>query len=301
MESINIHRSLELLSDTATIKLPGRYFKKALDIKAQLKKGDAVLIDTGYDDELSNSFQGFLKDIKIDKGTIELECEDAMYLTRKKLPNKELKNATLLQLMQEVTAVMGDGYEAETSYSRTWDKFVFKDTNGFEVLDKLREECGLNIFLNEKKLIAQTKDTTNAGQVVAFDFEMNVQVDGLRFRSADEKAYEVTVEGITKEGKRKSVKIGTEGGDHRKIIITAVLDEETLKKRGEEEMKALVYDGYEGDLTVWLLPRVMPGQSTRIIDNENPAQTGNYLAVSVTEEISASGGTQKITIGRKLA
>jgi hypothetical protein len=300
LDSLSVHSSVELLADTATIKLPAQMLNKAFEVEQKLKRGDAVTIECGYDDDLKTEFKGFINAIKSNAGSVILECEDAIYLTRKPLPNKTLNTTTIRALLQEVVNVMGAGYTAETNYERGWDKFVFNEATGYDVLKKIQEECSLNIYIKDKKLIAEPRDIFNSNKIVNYDFAKNIEKSDLTYRRADEKDFEVTVEGITKDGKRKSVKVGTPGGDKRKIIVSGILDEAALIKRGNEEMKLLQYDGYEGSITAWAIPFIESGYGVRLHDADYEYKNGTYFAVSVTTDVGAGGIVRKIQLGRKI-
>ena len=81
VEKVSIKRSVELLSDTATITLPGTVFNKAINIEDKIKVGDDVEIKLGYNDNLKEEFKGYLKTIKTDGGSLTLELEDDIYLS----------------------------------------------------------------------------------------------------------------------------------------------------------------------------------------------------------------------------
>ena len=51
LDSATITRSVEQLSDTAEIVLPGAVFNKAIEIEQKIKRDDAVLIQLGYDED----------------------------------------------------------------------------------------------------------------------------------------------------------------------------------------------------------------------------------------------------------
>ena len=51
LDSVEVHRSVELLADTATITLPGAQYNVALDVEDKLHRGDKVIIRFGYKEE----------------------------------------------------------------------------------------------------------------------------------------------------------------------------------------------------------------------------------------------------------
>jgi hypothetical protein len=175
------------------------------------------------------------------------------------------------------------------------------DTTGYDVLKKVGEECGLNIYLRGKELRAEPRDFEHTDGRAVYDFEKNIEKDDLIYRRADEREYEVTVEGIGKGGKRKTITLGTGGGGKRKIIIPGVTDEAILRKRGEEEMKHLLYDGFDGNITGWAIPFVQAGYSVEMRNHETPTQTGTYHCTAMELDGSKAGLVRKVTLGRKLS
>jgi hypothetical protein len=271
-----------------------------LDIEKKIRKGDEVAIQIGYDEGLKMEFKGYLNAIATENGNIILRCEDAMYLSRKPMKSAQLSNVSVKELLDMVASVMGGGIRARTNYNRTWDKFVLDNTNGRDVLQKIQDECRLNIYVLGDELVAEPADTFHSNKKVKYDFAKNIEKSELKYRNADEREFEVIVEGLDKNGTRKTVTIGKEGGEKRKVIVTAWKDEADLKRRGEEEMKHLAYDGYEGSITAWLIPYVEPGYAATLHDADYEYRNGTYYVPAVTTEISASGGVRKVQIGRKL-
>ena len=74
-----------------------------------------------------------------------------------------------------------------------------------------------------------------------------------------------------------------------------------LKKRGKAELQYLTYDGYEGNITAWLIPYVEPTWSAKIQDKDYEYKTGTYYVTAVTTTLSGDGGgVRKVELGRKL-
>lgn len=92
LDKVEIHKSVELLADTATITLPGAEYNAALQIEDNLKRGDKVCIKFGYEETgLETEFEGWLQRISTDGGDIKLICEDDLFLFRKDIPNEVLQ------------------------------------------------------------------------------------------------------------------------------------------------------------------------------------------------------------------
>ena len=299
LDNVSIKTSVETLADTATIVIPSQLHNKALKVEDKVKKGDKVVIELGYDGDLNLEFIGYVLSVAEEEGSIKIECEDDIFLTRKPLKDEQLSNTTVKELLQKVAKLIG--YKVETNYSRGYDKFVIRNANGYDVLKKLQEECKLNIYLRNGTIYAKPAELAESDKNVYFDFTRNIETASLKYRKADEKDFEVTVEGIDKNGKRQKVTIGKEGGEKRHVIVTSWKSEEDLKARGETELKTLAYDGYEGDLTSWLRAFLLPGSSARIVDKDYEYKQGDYFIKSVDTDFGSGGASRKISLGRKIS
>ena len=302
LSSVEVHKSVDLLADTCTIILPGTVHNQALRIEDEIKRGDPVSVKFGYDN-ITNSkpeFEGYLQEIATDDGSITLKCEDALYLTRKAVKDTVFSSAGVKKIAEYVCNEIGGTLSVNCTYDFRYDKFTINSATGFDVLKKLQEETKANIYIKGNVLHIHPAYIEKFGEV-KYDFARNIEKSDLQYRRAEDRKYQVEGEGIGADGKRVSVTVGATGGDRRSVKIYGVFDKEMLKKRGEEELKYLVFDGYEGSITTWLVPYVEPGYSAKIYDAEYEYKKGTYYVVSVTTTFSESGGARKVELGRKLS
>ena len=134
VEKVEVRRSVEQLSDTAVITLPGAEYNVALDVEQKIHRGDRVVINLGYEEVgMVQEFEGWLQRIGTDNGAIILECEDDLFRFRKSIPDAQLKNVSLSSLLDLVIAGVGGGFKVDCSYSWTYEKFVINSATGFDV------------------------------------------------------------------------------------------------------------------------------------------------------------------------
>ena len=297
LESVEIHKSVDLLVDTAVIVVPGVVYNQSLDIEDKVKVGDRVTVKLGYDDLISE-FTGYLQRIDTDDSSLTFNCEDEMYLTRKPVADKEFKNVTVKEIAQYCLSQIGMS-DLNCTYDITFEKFVISKANAYDVLNKLQEDTKANIYMSGTTLNIHPAYIEKGGDVY-YDFARNIESSDLKYRNSDDRKFEIEVEGIGTDGTRKTVTVGTTGGEKRTVKVFNVMDEAALKQRGMEEMKYLSYDGYEGSVTGWLIPFVEPTYSAHIYDKEYEFKTGSYYVVSVTTTFSNGGGIRKVALGRKL-
>lgn len=299
LESVEIHKSVDILTSTATIVVPAVVYNQSLDHEKYVKVGDVVSIKLGYDDELVNEFEGYLQRIDTDDDSLTFNCEDSMYLTRKSVANKQFLNTSIKEIAQYCLTAIGLN-KIDCTYDITYQKFVINDANAFDVFKKLKDDTSASIYMVGDTLHIHPPYVEKGGDV-AYDFSINIESSDLKYRNKDDRKFEVQVDGVGLDGKKKKVVVGVTGGEKRSIKVTSPMSDADLKKRGESELEHLSYDGYEGSITGWLIPYVEPTWSARIVDRDYEFKTGTYYVKSVTTNFSREGGVRQVEIGKKLS
>lgn len=300
VDSITIHKSVELLADTCEIVLPAARLNKALEVEEQIKRGDEVSVSIGYKEVgIKEEFKGYLQRISTDGGNIKLFCEDDLFQFRKDLPNEELKKISLSDLLSKVVKGIGKNYKIDCSYTWVYDKFVIRDATGYDVLKKVQEECGADIYLKDGVL-----NIHPPGEVVGkerfYDFAVNIEEAELSFKRAEDKKVKVVVKAIMPDGKVKEIEVGSTGGEKVEVKCHAS-DTASMKARGEAEVKRRTFDGYDGSITTWLIPECNPGDTASIHDGDYTYKDGTYFVRSVTTDFSEDGGKRKVELGYRLS
>ena len=300
VESITIHKSVELLADTCEIVLPAARLNKALEIEEQIKRGDEVSVSIGYKEVgIKEEFKGYLQRISTDGGSIKLFCEDDLFQFRKDLPNEELKKISLADLLSKVVKGIGKNYKVNCSYTWVYDKFVIRDATGYDVLKKVQEECGADIYLKDGVLHIHPPGEV-VGKERFYDFAVNIEEAELSFKRAEDKKVKVVVKAIMPDGKVKEIEVGSTGGEKVEVKCHAS-DTASMKARGEAEVKRRTFDGYDGSITTWLIPECNPGDTASIHDGDYTYKDGTYFVRSVTTEFSEGGGKRKVELGYRLS
>lgn len=300
VESITIHKSVELLADTCEIVLPAARLNKALEVEEQIKRGDEVSVSLGYKEVgIKEEFKGYLQRISTDGGSIKLFCEDDLFQFRKDLPNEELKKISLSDLLSKVVKGIGKNYKVNCSYTWVYDKFVIRDATGYDVLKKVQEECGADIYLKDGVLHIHPPGEV-VGKERFYDFAVNIEEAELSFKRAEDKKVKVVVKAIMPDGKVKEIEVGSTGGEKVEVKCHAS-DTASMKARGEAEVKRRTFDGYDGSITTWLIPECNPGDTASIHDGDYSYKDGTYFVRSVTTEFSEGGGKRKVELGYRLS
>ena len=310
VESVKISRSVENLMDTATIVTPATVFNKALEVQSKLKPSMQVKIQLGYNDNLKTEFEGYLKSVKTDGGSLTLECEDALYLFKGSVKNAEYKNITVKTLLQKIVLELESGNKElrdrhitiNCQFDFSYEKFTTVNASGLEVLKKIHDEAKPNIFLKDNVLHIQPLYFDMGLPTIAYNMAVNIDRDGmnLKYRRADERKLKVTAKGKNSAGKEISVTIGEPNGDTETINFPGVTTEAQLKELAQTAHDGKVYEGYEGDFTAWLVPYIEPGYSVMLKDDDDEVKNGKYYVLKVDTTFDSSGGKRIIGLGKKL-
>ena len=299
VEKVEIIRSVEQLADSAVVTLPGAEYNIALDIEQRIHRGDHIIINLGYDEiGMVQEFEGWVQRIGTDNGAITLQCEDDLYLFRKSLKNQQLQNVSLKTLLNIIVDGVGGGFKIDCSYSWTYEKFVINSATGYDVLRKIQEECGADIYIQDKTLHVHAPGE-KVGSTIYYDFSQNVQECDLTYRRTEDRRVRVVVKALLPDGKVKEKEYGTTGGD-KVTVKCASSDDESMRLRGESEHKRLTFDGYDGNIVTWLVPYIKPGDKAVLHDKDYDYKDGSYFVRAVTTEFSANGGTRSVELGYRL-
>ena len=299
VEKVEINRSVEQLADSAVVTLPGAEYNVALDVEQRLHRGDRIVINLGYDEiGMVQEFEGWVQRIGTDNGAITLQCEDDLYLFRKALKDQQLLNVSLKSLLELVVEGVGGGFDIDCSYSWMYEKFVINSATGYDVLRKIQEESGADIYIQDKTLHVHAPGE-KVGSTIYYDFAQNVQDCDLTYRRTEDRRVRVVVKALLPDGKVKEKEYGTTGGD-KVTVKCASSDDESMKLRGESEHKRLTFDGYDGNIVTWLVPYIKPGDKAVLHDRDYDYKDGSYFVRAVTTEFSADGGRRTVELGYRL-
>jgi hypothetical protein len=301
IEGVRISRSVEALSDSASITLPAMRCNRMTDLPASVRAGVEVEIQLGYNDDLHTEFLGYLKAVRTDNGKYVLECEDNMYLWRTPIPDAEKKQISLRDLLKhlctQVNAAHGTAYDIECDYQYTYDKFVFVSASAIEVLRKVQEETNANIWFDGTTLHVHPVYSRRGEQVV-YDFAANIRSADLRYVKAEDKNLRVRVEKNNPDGTTQTQEYGKQGGTT--VVRHIQGSNADMQTAAQNEYNLLCYDGYEGNLTGWLIPYCQPGDVAEIRDSTQPERNGHYYIIATDLTFDSQGTARKVTIGRKM-
>lgn len=308
IESITVNSSADMLSDTCTITLPGMVYNKPYALEDKIKRGDAVLARMGYNNELRDEFKGYLKSIH-PNAPMKLECEDSAFLFRKSISNKQFKKTSAAKIARYILDEVNKQLPAaqkmklitDIKSSVLYETFTIIASNGYQALETLRSESGMQIYCRGRELHVHLASTKKTGEAT-YDFTRNIEAsDDLEYVRAEDKKVRVVLTGGYLKKKQLKIEVGEKGGDELTIKMPKVTSQATLEKLAKQQLKKVSYDGYKGAIRGWLVPFCGIGYSARVLDPEYPQRTGTYYVSAVKTEFSKNGGVRTVTLGIKLS
>ncbi len=304
IHEIEITKSVEDMSDTAVIKLPTRFKVKQNGeqhfTENAIKVGDKVAITLGYEGKYSGvEFTGFVTKVS-PKTPLEIHCEDGLWVLRRKNITKSWEATTMKEILKEV--VKDTPVElADNIPSVKLDKWIIRNANGAQVLESLKKDLLMSVFINDEgKLYCGLQQLTNVAQTVVYDLNYNLVENNLEFKSKEDRKIKIKYTYIDKTNKRQSIEVGDPDGEQRTFHTSVISDTKKLEEMAKAEIEKLKYDGFEGDVTSFLIPYATRGMKAKILDAEHPNREGNYFIKKVVTTFGTGGARRKITIGNKL-
>lgn len=305
IHNVEIIKSVDELGDTCIIKLPTRFIVKQNNqeqyTEEAIKVGNPVKVTLAYDGIYSGiEFMGY---VRLIKPTIPLEihCEDNIWLLRRKNITKAWNNGTTVkEVLQEV--VKNTPVElANNLQNIQLDKYIINNANGAQVLQALKKDMSLSVFIDDdNKLYVGLQQLNQVGKEVIYDLNYNLVENNLEYKTKEDRRIKVKYTYLGKNNQRKEVEVGDADGELRTFHTSVISSEEQLKELATAEVSRLKYNGFDGDVTSFLIPFATRGMTAKIIDKEHPNRKGNYFIKKVVTTFGLNGARRTVSIGSKI-
>ncbi len=300
MSECNIVKSIDNLCDVATINLPETVMNEPLSIGTKIGRGDTITIRLGYDNNLKQEFKGYIREIAINNGQLQIRCEDDLFLFRKGVKDKFFQSANIKDIAQYLISEVDTSYRLDCDYDLTYEKFTIHQSSAYDVLKKLQESKAHIFFDAQNKILHIHQPYVYKSGKVVYSMQNNIEYANLEYDNVLDKKVEVTVESTDRQGNVHRYTTGTPGGD--KINIKAgTLSKKSIKILAENTLKEATAPKYKGSFDTWLIPYVEPGYSAQINDEDYPDKTDWYYVKSVTTNVSGAGCKRTVVTSIKLS
>ncbi|MFV0231798.1 late control protein [Empedobacter falsenii] len=303
--SVEITKSVDELTDTAIITMPAQFKVRQngtlMFTDEAIKVGDPVTITLGYERYYNGvEFRGYVSKVN-PKIPIEIHCEDATWLLKRKNINKAWNAPVQLkEILHEVVKDTSIKLAANVPEMKI-DKFIIQNANANQVLQTLKSDYGLSIYLNDnEELYVGLQQLNNIHQEVAYDLNYNLVENNLEYKTEESRKIKVRYTYIDKENKKKTVEVGDPDGEIRTFHTSIISDEAKLKEMAKAELIRLKYEGFSGNVKSFLIPFATRGMTAKIINKLKPKQEGKYFINKVVTTFSDQGARRQSYITNKL-
>ena len=265
---------------------------------------------------------GYISAIK--PGTpFQIECEDQMWLLKRKQLSKAWRTVTLRQLLQFVLDENGLTFPISEIGELSLGKYTISKATGAQVFDSLKSQFGIRCFFRGGVLVAgDPYQAAGKSAEHRYGFTQNIITSDLAYTLADDvalrfhgvshlkggKKIEVDEGGSTKTGKVKgetgqvvnAFSKGVPAGELRTINAVG-LNETELRAYVRAEAARLRFDGYRGGFTSFGNPPAEHGDIAVLSDPDYPERSGRYFIDEVVKTFGVGGSRRQIKLGPKAA
>lgn len=296
--AVEIERDTDKLTADCKVTLPKK-LKWDGESTVPVRRGDAIKVWLGYDDNLQLAFQGFVRDVGF-KTPCVLTCEDDMFkLKQAKTQKKAYKSVTIEQLLKDqqtgyTVKVMGE--QALGAYRVTADTVA-------ALLGHLHENGIRSFFRYEDGtpvLYCGVLFERGATVSQVFSTGINIISDrSLEQQKAEDMRLRVKVVSLQADNKKKiKVEVGDADGEHRTLHCYGKT-EAVAKAWGEQEIKRLKRDGLTGSLTTfgYKLVDLLDTVGVKIDGNK----MGTYQVKKNKIKFGTGGFRQELTLGQRVS
>ena len=298
LTELTVKTAWRTMTDTAVITLPraviNRYnlqHKRYVDI---VKRGDAVSLAWGYDNNFLQGFAGFVTGNKPGM-PMTIEMEDQMFQYKEQSVAPKSWSGTV-----QVSDVLT--YLGITSFNLIGEigiiggfSITLKESTVSKVLVKLKDSIGFPIFFRDGVLNVGDPYQVQNPTIVNLQIGYNVIDWKLEFKDAADISLKVIAISNLANGKKLKVILGDPHGEVHTLNF-GPLDVNTLILRAKALFSRLKYSGFRGTVTLFGEPYIQHGDIANFLDPENEI-TGQYWVDAVERKTGLGGIRQVVTIG----
>lgn len=293
-----IVRDSEALTTTCKLTLP-RKVKWKGETSNPIKRGDAVTVWLGYDDNLQLAFKGFVLR-KGFKAPIEIYCEDDMFMLKQTAcVKKAYRNVDIQTLLKDQNLP----YEIKVLGEQNIGQYRINFETVAELLAHLKENNIRTFFrLEDGKPVLYCGVLFDHGKEMRQVFSTGVNLisdSSLDEQKAEDVKIKLKVVSLQPDNKKKiKVELGDPDGEKRTLHCYGKSEAEA-KAWGEQELERLKRDGLTGSFQTFGHQLLDCLDIVGIkIDGE---RKGKYQVQKNTITFGSSGFRQDITLGARVA
>ena len=293
--SAKIESSWSSLTDTAEIHLPLNVPEFNKGVRELLHRGDPVIINLGYNGDLTEEFRGYITEASAGIPVI-IKCEDEMFKLKTIQVNKSYASVGLKKLIADIAP----GYDTDIMDLHLGAVRLEK-TNVAQVLQLLKDKQIYSYFKGKILVVGKTYTDDSTLPIVKYAWGTNMaNFDNLKFHVAEDLKIKCVAVSYLPGGKTLEATVGDLDGAESRIAHYNITDKNQLKTLAQQDLDRIKVDGYTGSFTAVSIPRISHGQKANIANDQFPDRTGTYYCdATVLDYAENVGMHREITIGRK--
>lgn len=302
VSEVSIDSDVENLTDTCSITLPRALYFEGEPLRNHLKRGDAVKVELGYNDDLKTVFTGFIKSLKMNTPLV-VECEDNMFVLKKVIvkPTHYAK-VSIKKLLDDL---LPEDIERSV-LDFDLGEFTIKDeTNLSKILEYIVSTYKIRFFFKQGKFYATMPHTQvfvegDSTQHI-FEFQKNIISDSINYQYKDDINVTIVAKSIQRDNKTIEVRVPEGGKSEIRTFYYNNRSKAELQKLATDMLKFYAYDGLNGSFDAFGIPFVQVSDFVKLFDSKNAERNGQiYLVKSVKYNFGQNGYRQTIELSYKL-
>jgi hypothetical protein len=291
-----VESSWESLTDTCEIKISRNIKGMSLgQVRETFRRGDKVEVRFGYNGQLPIEFNGYIIDVE-DSEHLVFKCQDEMYKLKSGTVNYNKKNCNL----QELLTVIAPGYVYDAADAELGNVRI-KDISPSQVLQEIKDGYGIYTYFRDGVLISGKINQGSAVRyVLNYDKDRNIKAHSLTYKRAEDVRAKVKVSSVLRSGQKLEVTVGDADGNQSEIELFGITNMADLKAKAEAKLAVIKSDGFEGDVTLFGIPKVRFGDEVELRSALHPERNGaHYIDATTCKYVTGSGIERVIKIGLK--
>lgn len=299
LAAAEIRSTWKELTDTATITLPRNMYLKrggqVVELRKErlsdtIRRGMPVEIKLGYNGENEREFVGYVAETDATIPFV-VRCEDEMFNLKRKPLTFSYQTVSLKTLLKRIAP----GYKIDCPDTE-FASYQAVNASPARVLEDLKN-FNLYAWFDLDKTLHVGFPYANKYNRHVYNFQKNVRENNLRFRRAEDIKLRVKAIANRKTGKKETYEFGDLDGEIRSLNFGDITSAQ-LREYAHAEIKRFKFDGYQGDVTGWGLPRTRHGDVLRLIDDRYE-HNGDNIIDSVAIRFDDNGWRRTNELGPK--
>jgi len=292
---VKIKKSRKTLTNTAKITMPRNIRILNGDINSIIQRGSKVVIQLGYDGNLTTRFTGYVSSVNA-QIPLTIDCQDDMWMLKQNSFTKTWGKGT------KVADIISYIYTGKTQVvDLTIGGLNAVKQSTAQILGDLKKFGLQCYFVNDVLVVDFAGVIHGTGNEIFYNFYQNIIENKLEYKLKDDTRIKVVGTSKLPNGKKYQIVAGDNDGEiHTLHYFNMTQDQMQLIVNAE--INTLKYEGYKGNFTTFGLPEINEGDIAVITDPLYPEHNGSYLTEAVEITFGAeSGYRHEITLERKLA